>query len=93
MDSYTFGSHDFMQAILEKQAKDLPGGKYPIELNATDFRVFVTILEKLSLYDSVTHKDIPSIPGYGEDGESEPLGDWAMNFLSAIGETLGVEGI
>jgi hypothetical protein len=89
MDSYTFGSHDFMMAVLEKGTKE----KYPIELNATDFRVFVTILEKLSQYDSVNHHDIPTIPGYGEDGESEPIGDWATSWLSGIAETLGIEGI
>lgn len=93
MDAYTFGSHDFMMAILENQARDLPGGKYPIELNATDFRVFVTILQNLALYDGVSHKDIETIPGYGEDGESEPIGDWAQSWLSGIAETLGVEGI
>lgn len=100
MDSYTFGSHDFMMAILEKQAKDLPGGKYPIEWNATDFRVFVTILQNLALYGKFTHKDIESIPGYGtvrnesgDDEEWEPIEDWAWQLLSGIAETLGVEGI
>lgn len=87
--SYTFGSHDFMQAVIERGIRE----GYPVTLNATDFRVFVTILEKLALYDSVNHKDIPSIPGYGEDGQLEPISDWAWQFLSSIGETLGVEGI
>ena len=88
MDSYTFGSPDYISAILEKGQKE----KYPIELAATDFRVFITILEKLALYDSVSHKDIPSIPGYGGEW-TEPIGDWAQSWLSGIGETLGVEGI
>lgn len=87
--SYTFGSNDFVQAVIERGIRE----GYPITLNATDFRVFITILQKLALHDSVNHKDIPSIPGYGEDGESEPLGDWAWQFLSSIGETLNVEGV
>lgn len=90
MDSYTFGSHKFMMAILEKANREAP---YPITLNRTDFRVFVTILQNLALYDGVSHKDIPSIPGYGEDGESEAIGDWAQSWLSGIAETLGIEGI
>lgn len=96
MDSYTFGSHDFMMAILEKQSQlknEYGGNQYPMELNTTDFRVFVTILQQLSLYDSVTYKQFPSIPGYGEDGESEPIGDWATSFLSSIADSLDVEGI
>lgn len=96
MDSYTFGSHDFMMAILEKQSQlknEYGGNQYPMELNTTDFRVFVTILRQLALYDKVTHKDIPTIPGYGEDGGWEPIGDWATSWLSSIAETLGVEGI
>lgn len=92
MDSYTFGSHEFMMAILEKQMGELPGGKYPIELNATDFRVLVTILQKLALYGSVIHKDIESIPGYGND-DMEAIEEWAWSWLSGIAETLGVEGI
>lgn len=96
MESYTFGSHDFMMAVLEKAALHRNadgGGNYPIELNATDFRVFVTILQKLAMYAKVTHKDIETIPGYGEDGHSEPIEDWATSWLSGIAETLGVEGI
>jgi hypothetical protein len=49
-------------------------------------------LQNLAKYGKVTHKDIESIPGYG--GEFiEPIEDWAWQFLSGIGETLGVEGI
>lgn len=92
MDSYTFGSHDFMMAIIEKQMGELLGGKYPIELNTTDFRVFITILQKLALYGSVTHKDIESIPGYGND-DMEAIEEWSLSWLSGIAETLGVEGI
>lgn len=96
MDSYTFGSHDFMMAVIEKASlhrNDDGGSNYPIELNQTDFRVLVTILQKLALYARVTHKDIETIPGYGEDGESEPIEEWAWSWLSGIAETLGVEGI
>jgi hypothetical protein len=92
MDSYTFGSDEFMMAILEKQEKELPGGGYPIELNATDFRVFVTILQGLANYGVANHKTVPSIPGYGDE-EFEPIEEWAASWLSGIAETLGVEGI
>lgn len=88
MDSYTFGSDEFMKAILEKGTKE----KYPIELNATDFRVFVTILQGLANYGVANHKTVPSIPGYGDE-EFEPIEEWAASWLSGIAETLGVEGI
>lgn len=96
MDSYTFGSHEFMMAVFEAQlkSKDQWGGNnYPVEFNTTDFRVFITILQNLALYGKVTHKDIESIPGYGEDGETEAIEEWARSWLSGIAETLDVEGI
>lgn len=93
MASYTFGSEDFIRALIEAQDRDVLFYKYPVEFSRTDFRVFITILHNLAFYDEVSHKDIPSIPGYGEDGESEPIGDWASSWLSGIAETLGVEGI
>lgn len=94
MDSYSFDDHNAFMAIIEKasQHRNPDGGSnYPIELNATDFRVLVTILRQLALYDKVTHKDIPSIPGYGEDGDMEPIGEWAWSWYSGIAETLGIE--
>lgn len=98
METYTFGSHDFMMAVLEKANREMP---YPIQLNRTDFRVFITILQRLALYGKVTHKDIETIPGYGtvrnddsgDDEEWDPIEHWAMSWLSGIAETLGVEGI
>lgn len=87
MDFYTLGSHDGHMAIIEKANVGAP---YPFSMNMTDFRVFVTILQKLALYDSVSHKDIPSIPGY-DDEETEALGNWAASWYSGIAETLGIE--
>lgn len=95
MESYTFGSHDFMMAVIEKQmaSKDEYGGNnYSITLNTADFRVFVTILQNLALYSKVTHKDIEAIPGF-ESESLEPISEWAWDWLSGIAETLDVEGI
>lgn len=95
MDSYTFGSHEFMMAVLEKASahRNADGGSnYPIELNQTDFRVFVEILRGLALYGVANHKTVESIPGYSND-ETEPIEEWAWSWLSGIAETLGVEGI
>jgi hypothetical protein len=91
MKAYSFGSDEFMAAIY--RAKNELKEGYPLNLNTTDFTVLVRILKSLALYDGVSHKDIETIPGYGESGESEPIGDWAMNMLSSIAESLGVEGI
>lgn len=85
--SYTLGSHDGHMAIIEKANV---ASRITFSMNMTDFRVFVTILQRLALYDSVSHKDIESIPGYG-DSESEPLGEWAASWYSGIAETLGIE--
>ena len=88
--SFTALSDEFVAAILERGTTD---GNYPIELNATDFRVFITILHKLAQYGNVSHKDFPEIPGFGDDDWQEPIEGWAYEWLSGIGDTLNVEGI
>jgi hypothetical protein len=90
MDSYTFGSPAFMQAV--EQAMRSEDSHFGINLNATDFRVFVTLLKSLALYSDVSHKEFETILGHG-DGETEPISEWAMEWLSSIAESLGVEGI
>jgi hypothetical protein len=79
----------FMQAV---EAAMKGESTYPIQLNATDFKVFVTILKSLAAYSDVSHKEFETILGYG-DGETEPISDWAMEKLSGIAESLGVEGV
>lgn len=91
MDSYTFGSDGFMDALTKAQE----GKKYPMELNSKDFHVFITILKELALYGECTRSTrvaVAEILGNGND-DIEPVEYWAWQFLSAIGETLGVEGI
>lgn len=88
MQSFTFGTDEFIQAILDKGTKE----KYPIEFGATNFTVFVKILSSLSRYAEVSHNDFKEIPGYGGE-DTEPIEDWATQILSAIAETLGIEGI
>lgn len=91
--THTFGSESFMAALRAAQEGELPGGKYPVEFNSTDFTVFVQILKNLALYGTVSYKGIPVIPGYGEEGTLEAIEDWAVSWLNGIAETLGVEGI
>lgn len=88
MQSFTFGSDEYYEAVIREGIKD----KYPIELNATDFLVFIKILDNLSKFASVSHSDFPVINGYGDDN-TEPIEEWARNIYSSIGETLGIEGI
>jgi hypothetical protein len=70
------------------------GENYPITLNDKDFRVFTAILKDLALYGEVgksTRDKVREI--IGDSDETEPIEDWAWNWLSGIGETLGIEGI
>ena len=95
MEAYTFGSESFMEAVVKAQQGDLPGGKYPIEFNSTDFQIFILILKELALYGEVgreTRMAVSDILGTGTD-DIEPIEDWAWGWLSGIGETLGVEGV
>lgn len=94
--SFSALSDEFVAEVLrrQEQLKDEYGGNnYPITLNTTDFRVFITILQKLALYGNVSHKDFPEIPGFGDDDWQEPIEGWAHEWLSGIGDTLNVEGI
>lgn len=96
MDSYTFGSDEFMAAILEKRAKSI-FGNYEIGLNAKDFQVFITILQGIALYGEIDRHKLNDLIGWTTDDpdpdETEPVEDWAWQFLSNIGETLGIESI
>lgn len=92
MESYTFGSDEFMDRIHDKADMDAP---YPMTLNRTDFRVFTTILRDLALYGECTRSTrvaVSEILGTGTD-DTEPIEEWAWGWLSGIGETLGVEGV
>ncbi len=93
MESYTFGSDNFMSAIALERMRT--GENYPITLNDTDFRVLTVILRELALYGEFSRSgrvQVAEILGTGTD-DIEPVEDWAWQFLSGIGETLGVEGI
>lgn len=93
MESYTFGSDNYMQAIALERLRT--GENYPITLNDSDFRVFTAILRDLALYGECsrnTRVAVAEILGTGTD-ETEPIEDWAWEMLSGIGETLGIEGI
>lgn len=66
-----------------------------MELNTTDFHVFITILRDLALYGEATRSTrvaVAEILGTGTD-EIEPIEEWSWGMLSSIAETLGVEGI
>ncbi len=93
MQSYTFGSDNFMNAIALERMRT--GENYSITLNDGDFRVFTTILKELALYGECTRSTrvaVAEILGTGTD-DMEPVMEWAWSFLSAIAETLGVEGV
>ncbi len=80
-----------MNALVKAQE----GEKYPMELNSKDFHIFILILRELALYGECTRSTrvaVAELLGTGTD-DIEPIEDWAWQFLSAIGETLGVEGI
>jgi hypothetical protein len=87
--SYTRNSPEYFKAIMERVTAE----PYAMALGGTDMTVFVKMLTAIAQYDSVTHKDIPSIPGYDNEESSEPFGWWADDFLSSIGESVNVEGI
>lgn len=94
--SFTALSDEFVAEVLSRQERmrdEYGSNNYPITLNTTDFRVFITILHKLAMYGNVTHKDFPVIPGFGDDDYQEPIQGWAQDWLSGIGDTLNVEGI
>lgn len=93
MESYTFGSDNFMEAIALERLRT--GENYPITLNDSDFRVLTVILRDLAFYGEATRSTrvaVAEILGTGTD-VMEPIEEWAWNFLSSIGETLNVEGI
>lgn len=93
MQSYTFGSDNFMEAIALERMRT--GENYSITLNDSDFRVLTVILRDIALYGEATgiaRSAVAEILGTGTD-DIEPIEDWAWGFLSGIGETLGVEGI
>lgn len=90
---YTFGSDEFMSAIALERMRT--GENYPITLNDSDFRVLTVILKELALYGECsrsTRVAVAEILGTGTD-DIEPIEDWAWQFLSGIGDTLGVEGV
>lgn len=92
MESYTFGSDEFMSAVALERMRT--GENYPITLNDTDFRMLTAILRDIALYGEVgksTRDKAREI--LGDSFTSEPLEDWAWQWLSGIGETLGIEGI
>jgi hypothetical protein len=92
MRTHTFGSSDFMADLVKAQQES---GKYPMELNSTDFHVLTLILRELALYGECsrgTRVTVAEVLGTGTD-DIEPVEQWAWSLLSAIGETLGVEGI
>ncbi len=92
MEGYTFGSDEFMSAIALERMRT--GENYPVTFNDTDFRMFTAILRDVALYGEVgkaTRDKAREI--LGDSFTSEPLEEWAWNWLSGIGETLGVEGI
>lgn len=94
MESYTFGSDNFMSALAEERMRT--GENYPITLNDTDFRVFMAILRDLAFYGEcagTTRDTVAKILGYSDSDIIEPIEEWAWQFLSGIAETLGVEGI
>lgn len=93
MESYTFGSDEFMQAIALERMRT--GENYPITLNDKDFRIITEILRQIALYTEIDHHKLNSML---EDGshpadEIDPISDWAWSWLSGIAETLAVEGI
>lgn len=96
--SHTFGSDEFMSAVLKRQSEsrnEYGGNQYPIELNTTDFHVFITLLKELALYGEAGRSirvAASEILGTGTD-DDEPIEMWAWSMLSSIAETLGVEGI
>lgn len=95
VQSFTALSDEFMAALLKAQGEsrdEYGSNNYPITLNTTDFEVFTKILRSLAQYGSVSHKDFEVIPGFSSE-EEEPIAQWAWDWLSGIGETLGVEGI
>lgn len=87
--SFTFGSAEFMEEIFRRGTQR----NYPIGLNSTDFKVFVTILHKLALYGGVSHHDFDEVLTFDPLDIEEPIERWAWDFLSSIGETLNIEGI
>lgn len=98
VEMHTFGSDDFMSAVLKRQSElknEYGGNQYPMELNTTDFHVFITILKELALYGEAGRSvrvAASEILGTGTD-DDEPIEMWAWDMLSSIAETLGVEGI
>ncbi|HEY6020769.1 MAG TPA: hypothetical protein VIY48_13000, partial [Candidatus Paceibacterota bacterium] len=53
MTSYTFGTDEFISAVSaaqQAQKNSYGGNQYPMELNTTDFHVFILILRDLALY-------------------------------------------
>lgn len=93
MQSYTFGTDNYIEAIALERMRT--GENYPITLNDSDFRVFTHILRDLALYGECsrsTRVAVAEILGTGTD-DTEPIEEWAWNWLSGIGETLNVEGI
>jgi hypothetical protein len=93
MESYTFGSDNFMEAIaLERMRMQ---ENYPITLNDKDFRIVTEILRGLALYGEVDRHKLNDLVGwrYGGNLDQDPIEEWAWNALSGIGVTLEVEGI
>lgn len=93
MESYTFGSGNYMEALALERLRT--GENYPITLNDTDFRVLISILRDLALCGECgrdARVAVAEILGTGTD-ETEPIEEWAWGMLSGIGETLGVEGV
>lgn len=93
MISFTFGTDEHLDAICEQMKSE--ESHFSINLNMTDFRVLTTILRDLALYGEATRGTrvaVSDILGTGTD-EIEPIEDWSAGWLSAIGESLGVEGI
>jgi hypothetical protein len=97
MESYTFGSPEFMSAIALERMRT--GENYPITLNDKDFRILTTILQQIAIYGDISRSELNDLVGWngenweGNERDIDPISDWAWNWLSGIGETLGVEGI
>lgn len=77
--SYTALSAEGMMAVVAAQRHDFHahGEKYTIELNASDFQKFASVLHQVAT-------DAGSDPGIAE---------WAGSWLSDMAETLGIEFI
>lgn len=97
-ESYTFGTDEFISAVSkaqQRQRNGYGGNQFPMQLNTTDFLVFITILRDLAMYGEATRSTrvaVSEILGTGTD-DIEPIEEWAWDMLSSIGESLGVEGI